>query len=51
MAAEKELNISGRTQIIEFGIDKFNNHCKNSVMKYAKYWEDYIIRQGRWAEF
>jgi isoleucyl-tRNA synthetase len=51
MAAEKELNISGRTQITEFGIDKFNNHCKNSVMKYAKYWEDYVIRQGRWVDF
>ncbi len=51
MAAEKELNISGRTQITEYGIDKFNNHCKSSVMKYAKYWEDYVIRQGRWVDF
>ncbi|MDD9361679.1 MAG: class I tRNA ligase family protein, partial [Anaplasma sp.] len=30
MLSEKELNVSGRTKIEEFGIEKFNAHCRNS---------------------
>lgn len=51
MGAEKELNISGRQQITEFGIQKFNEHCRSSVMKYAGEWEYYVNRQGRWVDF
>jgi isoleucyl-tRNA synthetase len=51
MQAEKDLNISGRMAINKFGIDKFNNHCKSSVMKYAKEWETYVNRQARWVDF
>ena len=51
MGAEKELKISGRTQINEFGIGKFNNHCKTSVMKFTKEWEKYVNRQARWVDF
>ncbi len=51
MGAEKELGISGKTQIAEFGIEKFNNHCKESVMKFADAWEKYVTRQARWVDF
>ncbi len=51
MGAEKELQISGRKAIEEFGIDKFNTHCRSSVMKYAGEWETYVNRQGRWVDF
>ncbi len=51
MGAEKELNISGRAAIIEYGIDKFNAHCRTSVMKYTQEWEYYVNRQGRWVDF
>jgi isoleucyl-tRNA synthetase len=51
MGAEKELNISGRAAIQQFGIDKFNAHCRTSVMKYASEWEYYVNRQGRWVDF
>jgi len=51
MGAEKELNISGRDQIIKFGVDKFNEHCKDSVMKYASEWKKYVTRQSRWVDF
>ena len=36
MESEKELGITGRKQIQEFGVEKFNNHCQESVMKYTK---------------
>ena len=51
MGAEKELGISGRAKIMEFGIGKFNEHCRESVMKYTQDWEYYVTRQGRWVDF
>jgi isoleucyl-tRNA synthetase len=51
MGAEKELGISGRAAIMDFGIDKFNAHCRTSVMKYTADWEYYVNRQGRWVDF
>ncbi len=51
MEAEKELGVSGRTAIMEFGIDRFNDHCRKSVMKYTEEWERYIDRAARWVDF
>ena len=51
MEAEKELGVSGRTAIMEFGIDRFNAHCRSSVMKYTQEWERYIDRAARWVDF
>lgn len=51
MSAEKELGISGRSEIEKFGIEKFNGHCRSSVMKFASEWEKYVYRQARWVDF
>ena len=51
MQSEKELGISGRLAITNFGIKKFNAHCRASVMKYAGEWEKYVTRQARWVDF
>src|SRR5689334_2611797 len=51
MASEKELGISGRIAIQEYGMDKFNEHCRNSVLRYTKDWEYYVTRQARWVSF
>ncbi len=57
METEKELskeyqkNISGQIAIKEFGIEKFNQACEKSVMKYASEWEHYVTRQGRFVDF
>jgi isoleucyl-tRNA synthetase len=51
MGAEKELGISGRAAIQAHGIDKFNEYCRTSVMKYTQEWEYYVTRQGRWVDF
>jgi isoleucyl-tRNA synthetase len=50
-SAEKELNLSGKQQIEEYGIDKFNNYCRNDVMKYTNIWQGMINRLGRWVDF
>ncbi len=51
LGAEKELGISGRLAITEFGIDNFNEQCRSSVMRYSKEWENYVTRQARWVDF
>ena len=51
MESEKELGVSGRRNIIDFGIDKFNQHCRTSVLRYTQQWRDYVTRQARWVDF
>lgn len=51
MLAEKELNVSGKKAITAYGIDKFNNYCRTSVLRYTDQWHDYIHRLGRWVDF
>ncbi len=49
--AEKELGVSGRGPITEYGIARFNEHCRTSVLRYTKEWERYVTRQARWVDF
>lgn len=51
MTAEKELGISGRQQIQNYGIGKFNEYAKGTVLRYASEWERYVSRQARWVDF
>lgn len=51
MYAEKKLNISGKLAIEDYGIKKFNNFCKESVLKYTSEWQEYVTRQARWVDF
>ncbi|MDC7227458.1 MAG: isoleucine--tRNA ligase [Spirochaetales bacterium] len=48
---EKELGISGKKEIEEFGIAKFNESCRSIVLRYTKEWESIITRLGRWVDF
>ena len=47
---EKELGISGKKAIEEYGIAKFNEAARRSVMKYADVWRATIERMGRWVD-
>ena len=49
--AERQLEISGRQAITDFGIAKFNDYCKESVLRYTSDWERYVTRQARWVDF
>lgn len=48
---EKNLEISGKKQIEEFGISNFNESCRQSVFTYAKEWQVLLERIGRWVDF
>jgi len=48
---EKKFGVSGKKQILELGLDKFNQACRESVFAYKQQWEDFFRRIGRWTEF
>ncbi|HET8794902.1 MAG TPA: class I tRNA ligase family protein [Arthrobacter sp.] len=51
LEAMKQLGMTDKQQIEAMGIDKFNDACRASVMKYADEWKAYVTRQARWVDF
>jgi isoleucyl-tRNA synthetase len=51
VVAEKELGISGHPAIAAYGIDKFNDACRTSVLRFTDDWYRYVTRQARWVDF
>lgn len=48
---EKELGVSGKSQIEAYGVPQFNQACSSIVMRYSSQWQEYINRLGRWVDF
>ncbi len=48
---EKELGISGKYQIENFGVAKFNESCRSIVLRYTAEWKNIVTRMGRWVDF
>lgn len=48
---EQHLKISGKKQIEEIGVDRFNQVCRDNVLTYAKEWGKVINRIARWVDF
>jgi isoleucyl-tRNA synthetase len=51
MEAERELGLAGRAAIIEHGVERFNDYCRQSVQRYTEEWQKYVTRQARWVDF
>ena len=49
--AEKQLGITSKAEILALGVDKFNEACRTSVLRYTQEWERYVTRQARWVDF
>ncbi len=49
--SEAELKLSGRREILKYGMARFNEHCRTSVMQFGKDWEYYVNRSARWVDF
>jgi isoleucyl-tRNA synthetase len=47
---EKELGISSKHEIEEYGIDKFNERCRASVFEYVEEWNRLTERIGFWID-
>lgn len=48
---EKKLGLNGRSDIEEYGVDRFNETCRSMVLRYAEEWRTIVTRMGRWADF
>uniref|UniRef100_A0ACD5UJZ9 Uncharacterized protein n=1 Tax=Avena sativa TaxID=4498 RepID=A0ACD5UJZ9_AVESA len=48
---DKSLGITNRQQVLDLGIDKYNETCRGIVTKYVAEWEAVITRSGRWIDF
>ena len=49
--AERQLGIKHKSEIVEMGIETFNDACRESVLRYTHEWQDYVTRQARWVDF
>ena len=47
---EKQLGLSGKQQIEEYGVAAFNARCRTSAMEYIKDWERLTERMGYWVD-
>ena len=47
---EKQLGFSGKNQIIDYGIERFNARCRASVQQYVEDWQSLTSRIGMWID-
>ncbi|TCJ24096.1 isoleucine--tRNA ligase [Nocardioides jejuensis] len=51
LEAMRQLGLKTTDEIHELGIERFNEACRASVLKYADEWQRYVTRQARWVDF
>ena len=51
LEVQRQLGITDKAQIEEMGIEKFNDACRASVLRYTNEWQAYVTRQARWVDF
>ncbi len=47
---EKELGLNSKKDIEVFGVEKFNEACRASVLRFGAEWKKTIHRMGRWVD-
>jgi isoleucyl-tRNA synthetase len=47
---EKELGFSGKHEIEDYGIERFNAECRSSVQRYVEDWQSLTSRIGMWLD-
>ena len=50
LEVEKELGLMSKRDIEEYGIEKFNRKCRESVFRYVKEWENLTDRVAFWVD-
>jgi isoleucyl-tRNA synthetase len=50
LEVEKKLGLSSKKAIEEYGIDRFNDACKESVWTYVDEWKRFTERIGYWVD-
>jgi isoleucyl-tRNA synthetase len=47
---QKKLGIEGKLEIEEYGIEKFNTACRDSVFTYKELWDKMTTQMGYWID-
>ncbi|RPI75197.1 MAG: isoleucine--tRNA ligase, partial [Ignavibacteriales bacterium] len=47
---EKKLGIKHKSEIADYGIEKYNQACRSSVFEYLDLWEKMTTRMGYWVD-
>jgi len=47
---EKKLGIKHKSEVIEYGVEKYNQACRDSVFEYLDLWEKMTTRMGYWVD-
>ncbi|MBI4266896.1 MAG: isoleucine--tRNA ligase [Chloroflexi bacterium] len=50
LEVEKQLNLSSKKDIEDFGIEKFNARCRDSIFRYLKDWDAITERIAFWVD-
>ena len=50
LEVESSLALTSKAQIEEYGVARFNDHCRQSAFKYIKEWEVMTARLGYWLD-
>ena len=50
LGIEQELGLTSKRDIEEYGIEEFNQKCRESVFRYVKEWEEMTDRIGFWVD-
>jgi isoleucyl-tRNA synthetase len=51
LEVQDELDLSGPSDILEYGVARFNEACRARVMENTEVWEHVTRRIGRWVDF
>ena len=49
--AQEALGLAGTGEILERGVDVFNEQCRSMVQTYVEEWRRTVARMGRWVDF
>ena len=49
--AEQQLGLGSRRDILDYGVPRFNEACRDLVLRYTAEWRDLIERLGRWVDW
>jgi isoleucyl-tRNA synthetase len=47
---EKKIGIKHKGEVINYGVDKYNQACRESVFEYLDLWEKMTTRMGYWVD-
>ncbi len=47
---EKKLGIKHKSEVADYGVEKYNQACRDSVFTYLDLWEKMTTRMGYWVD-